>query len=154
MDNHHRPFLVHKHDRRSIVLYTNMAAVTSCENDLPPFFPVVPRTPELPRLQLSPFLSIFVKLTSIEFVTVFNAILTSRQGNSGAVTKLHTNLLKAIHPTSNSQRFLWLRRTWGIKLYALAFIEGKYLFWLCGKNYLPISAKVFHIWSTLAVSVN
>ena len=112
--NHHRPFLVHKHDRRSIVLYTNMAAVTSCENDLPPFFPVVPRTPELPRLQLSPFLSIFVKLTSIELVTVFNAILTSRQGNSGAVTKLHTNLLKAIHPTSNSQRFLWLRRTWRI----------------------------------------
>ena len=113
--NHHRPFLVHQHGRRSIVLYTNMAAVTSCENDLPPFFPVVPRTPELPRLQLSPFLSIFVKLTSIELVTVFNAILTSRQGNSGAVTKLHTNLLKAIHHfTNNSQRFLWLRRTWRI----------------------------------------
>ena len=104
--NHHRPFLVHKHGRRSIVLYISMAAVTSCENDLPPFSPVVPRTGELPRLQLSPFLSIFVKLTSIELVTVFNAILTSRQGNSGAVTKLHTNLLKAIHPTSNSQRFL------------------------------------------------
>ena len=85
--NHHRPFLVHQHGRRSIVLYTNMAAVTSCENDLPPFSPVVPRTAELPRLQLSPFLSIFVKLTSIELITVFNAILTSKQGNFGAVTK-------------------------------------------------------------------
>ena len=112
--NHHRPFLVHKHGRRSIVLYISMAAVTSCENDLPPFSPVVPRTAELPRLQLFPFLSIFVKLTSIKLVTVFNAIFTSRQGNFGAVTKLHTNLLKAIHPTSNSQRFLWLRRTWRI----------------------------------------
>ena len=30
----HRIFFVHKHGRRSIVLYTNMAAVTSCENDL------------------------------------------------------------------------------------------------------------------------
>ena len=101
-------------NHHSIVLYTNMAAVTSCENDLLPFSPVVPRTAEPPRLQLSPFLSTFVKLTSIELVTVFNAILTSRQGNFGAVTKLHTNLLKAIHPTSNSQRFLWLRRTWRI----------------------------------------
>ena len=27
-------FFVHKHGRRVIVLYTNMAAVTSCENDL------------------------------------------------------------------------------------------------------------------------
>ena len=27
-------FFVHKHGRRFIVLYTNMEAVTSCENDL------------------------------------------------------------------------------------------------------------------------
>ena len=27
-------FFVHKYGRRSIVLYTNMAALTSCENDL------------------------------------------------------------------------------------------------------------------------
>ena len=27
-------FLVHQHSRRVIVLYTNMASVTSCENDL------------------------------------------------------------------------------------------------------------------------
>ena len=74
--------------------YTNMVAVTSCENDLPPFSPVVSGAAELPRLQLSPFLSIFVKLTSIELVTVFNAILTSSQGNFGPVIKLHTNLLK------------------------------------------------------------
>ena len=65
--NHHRPFLVHKHGRRSIVLYISMAAVTSCENDLPPFSPVVPRTAELPRLQLFPFLSIFVKLKVSDF---------------------------------------------------------------------------------------
>ena len=32
--NSHRIFLVHKHGRRFIVLYTNMAAVTSCKNDL------------------------------------------------------------------------------------------------------------------------
>ena len=32
--NSHRIFFVHKHGRRFIVLYTNMAAVTSCENDL------------------------------------------------------------------------------------------------------------------------
>ena len=32
--NSHRIFFVHKYGRRSIVLYTNMAAVTSCENDL------------------------------------------------------------------------------------------------------------------------
>ena len=30
----HRIIFVHKHGRRFIVLYTNMAAVTSCENDL------------------------------------------------------------------------------------------------------------------------
>ena len=65
--NHHSPFLVHKHGRHSIVLYTNIPAVTSCENDLPPFSPVVPRTAELPRLQLSPFLSIFVKLKVSDF---------------------------------------------------------------------------------------
>ena len=29
-----RLFFVHKHGRRFIVLYTNMAALTSCENDL------------------------------------------------------------------------------------------------------------------------
>ena len=50
--NHDRPFLVDQHGRRSIILYTNMAAVTSCENDLPPFSPVVLRTAELPCLQL------------------------------------------------------------------------------------------------------
>ena len=32
--NSHRIFLVHKHGRRFILLYTNMAAVTSCENAL------------------------------------------------------------------------------------------------------------------------
>ena len=32
--NSHRIFFVHKHGRRFIVLYTNVAAVTSCENDL------------------------------------------------------------------------------------------------------------------------
>ena len=32
--NSHRIFFVHKHGRRVIVLYTNMAVVTSCENDL------------------------------------------------------------------------------------------------------------------------
>ena len=32
--NSHRIFFVHKHGRRFIVLHTNMAAVTSCENDL------------------------------------------------------------------------------------------------------------------------
>ena len=32
--NSHRIFFVHKHGRRFIVLYTNMAAVTSCENGL------------------------------------------------------------------------------------------------------------------------
>ena len=32
----HRIFFVHKHGRRFIVLYTNMATVTSCENDLLP----------------------------------------------------------------------------------------------------------------------
>ena len=32
--NSHRNFLVHKHGRRFIVLYTNMAAVTSCKNGL------------------------------------------------------------------------------------------------------------------------
>ena len=32
--NPHRIFLVHQHGRCFIVLYTNMAAVTSCENDL------------------------------------------------------------------------------------------------------------------------
>ena len=32
--NSHTMFFVHKHGRRVIVLYTNMAAVTSCENDL------------------------------------------------------------------------------------------------------------------------
>ena len=65
--NHHSPFLVHKHGRHSIVLYTNIPAVTSCEKDLPPFSPVVPRAAELPRLQLSPFLSIFVKLKVSDF---------------------------------------------------------------------------------------
>lgn len=30
----------------------------------------------------------------VDPVTVFDAILVSRQGNLGAVTKLHTNLLK------------------------------------------------------------
>ena len=30
----HRILFVHKHSRRSIVLYKNMAPVTSCENDL------------------------------------------------------------------------------------------------------------------------
>ena len=32
--NSHRIGLVHQHGRRFIVLYTNMAAVTSCENAL------------------------------------------------------------------------------------------------------------------------
>ena len=32
--NSHRIFFVHKQGRWFIVLYTNMAAVTSCENDL------------------------------------------------------------------------------------------------------------------------
>ena len=32
--NSHRIFYVHKNGRRFIVLYTNMAAVKSCENDL------------------------------------------------------------------------------------------------------------------------
>ena len=32
--NSQRIFLVYKHGRRFIVLYTNMAAVTSCENDV------------------------------------------------------------------------------------------------------------------------
>ena len=32
--NSHRIFLVHKHGCRFILLYTNMAAVTSCKNDL------------------------------------------------------------------------------------------------------------------------
>ena len=44
----------------------------------------------------------------IDLVTVFDAILTSRQGNFGAVTKLHTNLLKFLSRarlTGNSQRF-------------------------------------------------
>ena len=30
----HRIFFVHEHDRRFIVLYTNVAVVASCENDL------------------------------------------------------------------------------------------------------------------------
>ena len=32
--NSHTMFFVHKNGRRFIVLYTNMAAMTSCENDL------------------------------------------------------------------------------------------------------------------------
>ena len=32
--NSHRIFFIHKHGRRFIVLYTNMAVVMSCENDL------------------------------------------------------------------------------------------------------------------------
>ena len=30
----HRTFVVHRHNRHFIVLHTNMAAVTSCKNDL------------------------------------------------------------------------------------------------------------------------
>ena len=47
-------------------------------------------------------------ISLIDFVMVFDAILTSRQGDFGAVTKLHTNLLKflsRVRFTSNSQRF-------------------------------------------------
>ena len=32
--NSHTIFYVHKYGRQFIVLFTNMAAVTSCENDL------------------------------------------------------------------------------------------------------------------------
>ena len=32
--NSHRIFFIHKHGRRFIVLYTNMAVVMSCENDV------------------------------------------------------------------------------------------------------------------------
>ena len=93
--NHDRPFLVHQHGRRSIILYTNMAAVTSCENDLPPFSPVVLRTAELPCPQLYPFLFISVKLTSIVLSRItFNKFTNSRLG----WTK-YSDLYEIVHPS-------------------------------------------------------
>ena len=47
-------------------------------------------------------------ISLIDFVMVFDAILTSRQRDFGAVTKLHTNLfnfLSRARLTSNSQGF-------------------------------------------------
>ena len=41
----------------------------------------------------------------IDLVTDFEAILTSRQGNFGAVTKHHTNLKSRARLIGNSQRF-------------------------------------------------
>ena len=42
----HEIFFVHKHDGRFIVLYTTMAAVASCENDLTNLKMIFNNTPE------------------------------------------------------------------------------------------------------------